>query len=174
MPREQTQWVKGQSGNPKGSKPGARALLSLEQRYWLDQKNKVIEARKTFRKLVKIRDDMVLERKMMKHPETGEMCEFEVVPSIQDYIAVCREILDRTIGKPKQEIAVKGDDGKPLNWGIVLQQQSAEQANSNDLAESSEIEMIQEPKLIEHSLPDSELAKDDKSAENDESEREQD
>jgi hypothetical protein len=78
------------------------------KKYWISEKDKIAEARKTWKKLLAMRDGMVLERKTVNTPE-GPI-EVDVVPSIKDLILCCHSILDRTIGKPAQnvDLASKG------------------------------------------------------------------
>lgn len=79
---------------------------------WINEKRKIKEARKSYDKLCALRDGMVLERKVIL--VDGAELEVEVVPSHQEYRKVCAEILNRSIGKPAQQITVSGDPKNPL------------------------------------------------------------
>lgn len=94
----------GQSGNPSGSKT---------KRQWIKEKERIREARATWKRLLRVRDDLVLERKTIMSPD-GPI-EVDVVPSAKDYIACCKEILNRAIGLPKQEVELSGDPTNPVN-----------------------------------------------------------
>jgi hypothetical protein len=72
------------------------------KKYWISEKEKIAEARKTWCKLLALRDGMVLERKTVSTP-AGPV-EVEVVPSARDLIKCCEVILDRAVGKPAQQV----------------------------------------------------------------------
>jgi hypothetical protein len=94
---------RGRSGNPQGR----------PKRYWIKEKERFREARASWAKLIQIRNDLVLERKESQN-DKGEPYFIDVVPSIKDYIACCKEIMDRAIGKPTQAVELIGEDGGPI------------------------------------------------------------
>jgi hypothetical protein len=69
------------------------------------------EAHKTWKKLLQIRDGLVLERKVIGKDDDGNPIEADVVPSIKDLIACCKEILNRAVGMPSQEIDLSSNGG---------------------------------------------------------------
>src|ERR1043166_4535782 len=110
----------GQSGNPGGQRK--------TRRQWIKEQERFREAKASWEKLLKLRDEMVLERKTIPGPG-GEPIEVDVVPSVRELIACCKEILNRAVGLPKQEVEVTGEDGKPFAWKLVLQ--GSENHNGN-------------------------------------------
>jgi hypothetical protein len=76
----------GTSGNP----------LGRPRRRWIgiNEKDRVAEARKTWERLLRLRDHLVLERKHIGTDKDGEPVIADVVPSAKDYIACCKEILE--------------------------------------------------------------------------------
>jgi hypothetical protein len=72
------------------------------KKYWLEEKEKIAEARKAWKKLLAVRDGMVLERKTIASPDVP--IEVDVVPSARDLIKCCEVILDRAVGKPAQAV----------------------------------------------------------------------
>jgi len=89
------QFQPGQSGNP-----GGRSKKS-----WIKDRERMWEAKRTWKLLLKLRDGMILERKEIgKDPKTGEPIMADVVPSARDLIACCKEILNRAVGMPSQEV----------------------------------------------------------------------
>jgi hypothetical protein len=103
-------WVKGQSGNPLGYRT---------KRQWIKEKERFEEAKKSWAKLLDLRDGLILERKMMM--VDGKMQEVIVTPSAHDLIDCCDKILSRAVGKPKQEVSVTSAENRPLAWNIVFQ-----------------------------------------------------
>jgi hypothetical protein len=87
-------WRKGQSGNPLGA----------PKRAWLADATRFEEARKTWHRLLAIRDGLILERQQIR-ADNGEMITVDVTPSVRDLIIVCDKILDRAIGKAIQPVA---------------------------------------------------------------------
>ena len=61
------------------------------------------------------RNGMVLERKIIGKDDDGNPIEVDVVPSIKELIACCKEILDRAVGKASQEIDLKSKEGAHRN-----------------------------------------------------------
>ena len=78
---------------------------------WIKDRERMREAQASWRKLIDIRNGMVLERKTVKDFSTGEMIEVDMVPSIKDLIACCKEILNRAVGMPSQEVDLTGKEG---------------------------------------------------------------
>jgi hypothetical protein len=68
------------------------------------------EAQKTWRKLLELRDDMIREKVTIVGKD-GEPREIYVVASHKDFIACCKEILNRAVGAPAQEVDVKSKEG---------------------------------------------------------------
>jgi len=79
----------GTSGNP-GGRP--KTFLSSGVR--------LQEAKKTWKRLLQIRDGLILEQ------QTKDGEPILVTPSIKDLIRVCEPILDRTVGKPRQDMTM--------------------------------------------------------------------
>jgi hypothetical protein len=84
---------KGQSGNPAGYKT---------KRQWIAEKRRISEARKTFDRLIQIRDGLIKE---IGEDENGNT--IYATPSAKDLLNCCRQIFDRAIGLPR----VEGDLG---------------------------------------------------------------
>jgi hypothetical protein len=93
---------RGRSGNPQGR----------PKRYWIKEKERFREAKASWKKLIEIRNGLVLERKTIMSPE-GPI-EVDVVPSIKDLISCCDKIMDRGIGKATQAVELTGEDGGPI------------------------------------------------------------
>jgi hypothetical protein len=100
---------KGQSGNPFGYKT---------KKQWLLEKERIKEARETWAKLLRIRDEMVLERRT--EIRDGEEVVIEVVPSHKDLIACCKEILNRAVGLPHQAIEVESHGPAHIDRQAIL------------------------------------------------------
>jgi hypothetical protein len=66
--------------------------------------------------LIEIRNGMVLERKVIGKDDDGNPIEVDVVPSIKDLIACCKEILNRAVGMPSQEVDL---NSKHLTAGLI-------------------------------------------------------
>ena len=96
---------KGISGNPGGR----------TRKGWIQEQERFREARRSWRRLIEIRDGLVLERKSITNA-AGEVTHVDVVSSIKDEIACCKEILNRAIGLPAQFV-----EGHVQQVGIVLQ-----------------------------------------------------
>jgi hypothetical protein len=96
----------------KGNKanPGGRPKKS-----WIKDRERMREAQATWKKLLQVRDDMVLERKEVGKFPNGDPIIADVVPSVRDYLFCCKQILDRSVGLPRQEIELTGDPDKPLH-----------------------------------------------------------
>ena len=87
----------GISGNPLGA----------PKRVWVSPLERGREARRTWKRLLKIRDSLILERKTIQTPD-GPV-EVEVTPSIRDLIRCCEVILNRAVGMPKQQVEVESN-----------------------------------------------------------------
>jgi hypothetical protein len=96
----------GQSGNPLGGK---------RKRQWIAEKQRIAAARKAWERLLRLQDDMVLERKEIKGAD-GEPISVDVVPSAKDYIACCKEILNRAGGVPR----VEGDEPNDPDKAVLF------------------------------------------------------
>lgn len=102
---------KGQSGNPGGQ--------VKTRRQWVKEQERFREAKASWKKLLQIRDDMVLERKEIGIDAEGNPRIVDVVPSIKDYLACCKQILDRAIGLPTQAVELTGSEEGPLVFQVV-------------------------------------------------------
>jgi hypothetical protein len=105
------------------------------KKYWISEKEKIAEARKTWKKLLALRDEMVLERKTINTPE-GPV-EVDVLPSARDLIKCCEVILDRAIGKPAQQVDLTSH-GERFNVTINTidanaQWRAEQEAKNNDV-----------------------------------------
>jgi hypothetical protein len=94
------------TGRSAGFAPFKILLGGRSKESWLAEKTKISEARKTWKKLLAIRDGMVLERKTINTPK-GPI-EVDVVPAVRDLIKCCEVILDRAVGKPSQQVELDG------------------------------------------------------------------
>lgn len=102
---------KGQSGNPHGYKT---------KRQWIKEQERFREAKATWKKLLQLRDDLILERKQIGTDKDGLPIVADVVPSVKDYLNCCKQILDRAIGLPKQEVELKNENGEPFAFNVIL------------------------------------------------------
>lgn len=101
---------KGVSGNPGGK----RKALGLSRGV------RIQEGKKTWKKLLQIRDEQVKEPYLNK--ETGELV--YVVPSIKELRESCKLILAYCWGQPSQKLEVTGEDGEPIEHRHLLKQLS--------------------------------------------------
>lgn len=99
---------KGQIANPFGQR----------RKMWLKQVERTREAKETWSRLLRLRDDMVLERKEVPNGDGGVML-VDVVVSAKDYLACCKEILNRCVGLPKQEVDVSASVGVHDDRGSI-------------------------------------------------------
>jgi hypothetical protein len=108
---------KGSSANP-GGRP---------KKHWIRERERMREAQRTWAKLLEIRDGLVLERREIGVDDKGHPIVIEVTASIKDMLACCKQILDRAVGLPKQEIDFSGEvshqDGR--EWLKELNQNPA-------------------------------------------------
>lgn len=93
-------FVKGQSGNPGGRKKALGLSHGVRRQ----------EGKKTWRKLLEIRDEQVQEPHFDK--ETGKTVYF--APSIKERREACKLILAYCWGLPPQKVEVTGEDGEPI------------------------------------------------------------
>jgi hypothetical protein len=94
---------KGQSGNPGGR----------TRKGWLTEQKKISEAKKTWAKLLAIRDDLIRQQEVDRDGNV-----FDVVASHKDLRETCKLILAYSVGQPKQQVEHTGEDGGPitLKW----------------------------------------------------------
>jgi hypothetical protein len=87
-PKARAGWVKGQSGNPAGKKPGTRNKATLEIRALARDHGET-----AIKRLVHLLDHAL--------SETAQ-------------IQAAKELLDRGFGKPAQAVELSGKDGAPM------------------------------------------------------------
>ena len=92
---------KGQVTNPGGR----------TRRYWIHEKQRVIQARKSFQTLIEIRDGRIKEEEVDK--VTGER--YSVAASVKEVRESCKSILAYAVGLPRQEIELSGSVNREDN-----------------------------------------------------------
>jgi hypothetical protein len=94
---------KGQSGNPGGR----------TRKGWLTEQRKIVEAKRTWAKLLAIRDGLIRQQETDSLGHT-----YDVVASHKDLRETCKLILAYSVGQPKQQVEHTGEDGGPitLKW----------------------------------------------------------
>ncbi len=85
---------------------------------WIDDEERIREGRETWKRLLRIRDDLVVERKelrddkgLIRDPITHEPIMVDVVMDSKAYLKACELILNRAFGLPKQELELNSDGG---------------------------------------------------------------
>jgi hypothetical protein len=111
----------GQSGNPGGRKKSIGLSRAV----------RASEGLKTWARLIRIRDDLVLERKIIKGAE-GEPVEVDVVPSAKVYADVCCKILAYCWGLPVQQLNLGDTDGHPLSMKLVVSEGNNQNTNGTE------------------------------------------
>jgi hypothetical protein len=81
------------------------------KRYWISEKKRVIEARKSFKTLCEIRDGRVKEQEVDE--KTGEV--YDVAPAVREVRESCKSIMAYSVGLPVQEVQHTGDPDKPMH-----------------------------------------------------------
>lgn len=97
---------KGTSGNPAGR----------SKRYWITEKQRVSQARKSFKTLCEIRDGRIKEQEVDE--KTGDV--YDVAPSIKEVRESCKTIMAYAVGLPAQEVTHTGADGEPFAFNVIL------------------------------------------------------
>jgi hypothetical protein len=108
----------GQSGNPYGR----------TKRFWINEKKRLREARKSFDKLVEIRDAKIYQRTF--EVVDGVVKEVDVVPSVKEVRESCKAIMAYTVGLPVQQVEHIGESTRPFSVPVLLQ------VNNNPAGES--------------------------------------
>lgn len=106
----------GNNANPHGR----------PKRYWISEKKRVAQARKSFKTLCDIRDGRIKEQEIDK--VTGEA--YDVAPSAKEVREACKTIMAYSIGLPVQEVQHTGEDGEPFAFNLILNPE-AQNGNGN-------------------------------------------
>jgi hypothetical protein len=114
---------KGQSGNALGN----------TRRRWIQEKQRIAEARATWAKLLKIRDGLIIERRTVQTADGAQ--ELEVCASIKDLLKCCEIILNRAVGLPKQAIELEGN----VNHSLIDRRQIQELMKNPEARAAAEL-----------------------------------
>jgi len=126
-----------------------KPILRRPRKYWMALKRRQQEAIKSFDTLCKVRDNRVYEQKFVKNSQ-GEWEEVEVVPSVRVVVDACCEILDRTVGKAKQEIELTNPGGTGSSMVLVINRPIGTDATKDRMVEIFTIPaQIEAPKADE-------------------------
>ena len=90
---------RGASGNPQGR----------PKRYWISEKKRVAQARKSFKTLCEIRDGRIQEQAFDLEGKS-----YSVAASVKEVREACKTILAYAIGMPIQQLEHTGEDGGPI------------------------------------------------------------
>ncbi len=82
------------------------------RRYWITEKRRYQEAKKSFEKLCEIRDAKLYEQTV--EFVDGEAKTVDVVPSVKEVRESCKLIMAYSVGQPKQEVELTGNPDKPI------------------------------------------------------------
>lgn len=91
-------------------KPGNNANpYGRPKRYWITEKQRVVQARKAFKTMCEIRDGRVQEQKI---DEDGNAV--SVAASIKDVLTASIKIMAYAVGEPTRQVELTGRDGAPI------------------------------------------------------------